>query len=146
MKLKLNMDSNCKEVEVQITTKEIDEEVNNIIRKLEKESLQVFTGITEDEAVILEPNDIVRIYTSNNKILAETKDGEYKLRYRIYECEEKLSQYRFIRISQSELINLSMVKKFDFSITGTIHVILKNGVSTFVSRRYVSTIRKVLGV
>ncbi|MEA4875177.1 LytTR family DNA-binding domain-containing protein [Anaerorhabdus sp.] len=146
MKLKLNIDSDCEEVEVQITAKEIDDEVNDIVRKLEKESLKTLVGFIEDEAVILEPIDIIRIYTSNNKILAETKDGEYKLRYRIYECEEKLNRNRFIRISQSELINLSMVKKFDFSITGTIHVVLKNGVSTFVSRRYVSTIRKVLGV
>lgn len=146
MKLELRLERNCEEVMVLITAKEMDKEVNDIINKLENSPRKALIGFMESEAVILEYDDIVRIYTSNNKIIAETKDGNYKLRQRIYECEDKLDRNQFVRISQSELINLNMVRKFDFSITGTIHVILKNDVSTFVSRRYVSTIKKVLGV
>lgn len=146
MKLELRLERNCEEVMVLITAKEMDEEVNDIINKLEKNPRKALIGFMESDAVILEYDDIVRIYTSDNKIIAETKDGNYKLRQRIYECEEMLDHNQFVRISQSELINLNMVRKFDFSITGTIHVILKNDVSTFVSRRYVSTIKKVLGV
>lgn len=146
MKLELRLERNCEEVMVLITAKVMDKEVNDIINKLENSPRKALIGFMESEAVILEYDDIVRIYTSNNKIIAETKDGNYKLRQRIYECEDKLDHNQFVRISQSELINLNMVRKFDFSITGTIHVILKNDVSTFVSRRYVSTIKKVLGV
>ncbi len=53
---------------------------------------------------------------------------------------------QFVRISNSEIVNLKKVKNFDLSITGTICVELANDTKTYVSRRYVSKIKKVLGI
>ena len=70
----------------------------------------------------------------------------YALRQRLYELEERLSARMFVRISHSELINLNRVRGFDLSLAGTICVTLTGGVSTYVSRRYVSKIKQVLGL
>ena len=72
--------------------------------------------------------------------------GEYTLRLRLYEAEERLKPLRFVRISNSEIINLKKVRSFDLSFTGTICVILADGSKTYVSRRYVSKIKEVLGI
>ena len=54
--------------------------------------------------------------------------------------------HAFVRISNSEIINLKKVKSFDLSFAGTICVTLSNGQTTYVSRRYVSKIKQVLGM
>ena len=75
-----------------------------------------------------------------------TPDGEFTLRLRLYEAEERLRQQRFVRISNSEIINLNKAKNFDLSFTGTICVTLSDGSKAYVSRRYVNRIKEVLGI
>ena len=85
-----------------------------------------------------------KIYAGNGKVFAATNNGEYILRLRLYEIEERLNPSQFVRISNSEIINLKKVKNFDLSFTGTICVELMNGTTTYVSRRYVP--KKILGM
>ena len=78
---------------------------------------------------------MIRIYLNSGKVVAVTDKGEYILRLRLYEIEKLLLTDQFIRISNSEIINLKKVNNFDLSFTGTICVKLSNGVTTYVSRR-----------
>ena len=89
---------------------------------------------------------MIRIYLNSGKVVAVTDKGEYILRLRLYEIEKLLLTDQFIRISNSEIINLKKVNNFDLSFTGTICVKLSNGVTTYVSRRYVPKLRKILGI
>ena len=72
------------------------------------------------------------------------KKGEYFLRLRLYEAEERLNRKFFVRISQSELVNLKQVKRFDLSFTGTIGLLLSDGTTSYASRRYVAKIKQLL--
>ena len=79
-------------------------------------------------------------------MFAATDKGEYTLRLRLYEMEERLNPKQFVRISNSEIINLKKVKNFDLNFAGTICVELVNGTKTYVSRRFVSRIKTILGI
>lgn len=68
------------------------------------------------------------------------------MRLRLYELEERLNPHQFVRISNSEIINLKRVNNFDLSFTGTIRVKLSNETVTYVSRRYISKLKKILGI
>ncbi len=68
------------------------------------------------------------------------------MRQRLYELEERLDGTMFVRISNSEIINLKKVRKLDLSLTGTIRVLMTDGAATYVSRRYVKKIKQVLGI
>ena len=61
---------------------------------------------------------------------------------RLYELEERLDN-RFVRISNSEIVNLKKVKSLDLSFVGTICMELSNGEVSYVSRRYVSKMKKI---
>ena len=89
---------------------------------------------------------MIRIYLNSGKVVAVTDKGEYILRLRLYEIEKLLLTDQFIRISNSEIINLKKVNNFDLSFTGTICVKLSNGITTYVSRRYVPKLKKILGI
>ena len=101
---------------------------------------------SQRSVTVLDEKDILRIYAANGKVYAVLPTGEYTLRLRLYEAEERLKPSRFVRISNSEIINLKKVRSFDLSFTGTICVILADGSKTYVSRRYVSKIKEVLGI
>ncbi len=122
------------------------EEVNTILNKLSNQTPQVILGSKDHKIKVIEPGDLIRIYASSGKVFAVTPKGEYALRLRLYEIEERLPHHQFIRISNSEIINLKKVNSFDLSFTGTICVKLTNGATTYVSRRYVSKLKKILGI
>ncbi|MBO6309701.1 MAG: LytTR family transcriptional regulator [Oribacterium sp.] len=94
--------------------------------------------------VMLPQRQIFRVYIVNRKIMIQTSERLYEVRKNLRDLEEVLDQESFIRISQSEILNIKRVKNFDFSSTGTIGVELENGEKTYVSRRRVKEIKAVL--
>lgn len=146
MQVEIKMDSSCTEPKVLILTAAITEEVNMIFARLSENTPQIITGSKDDKMEVLEQVDLIRVYANAGRVFAVTGKGEYTLRLRLYELEARLNPNQFVRISNSEIINLKKVKNFDLSFTGTICVELVNGTTTYVSRRYVSKIKKILGI
>lgn len=146
MKIEVRLDENCTETKVIIIAEKMTEEISALTARLSEGVPQTIIGFDGDELLLLEPTDIVRIYAAVGKVFAVVGNKEYLLRLRLYEAEEKLKGKNFVRISNSELINVKKAKKFDLSTVGTICVSLSNGDVTFVSRRYVTKIKKTLGI
>lgn len=146
MKIEVKLEPDAKERKVIIVTDAVDEEIRELMKRISREHPKVLACFSEDQLYLLEQSEIVRVYASAGKVFAVTQRGEYTLRLRLYELEERLDSSCFVRISNSEIVNLRKVKSFDLSYTGTIRVALCNGESAFVSRRYVSKIKNVLGI
>ena len=146
MQVEIKIDPSQPEPKVVITAASMTEEVNRIVRRLSEVIPQVISGTRDGKLEVLEPEDLIRIYAASGKVFAVTGKGEYTLRLRLYELEERLSPHQFVRISNSEIIHLKKVVNFDLSFAGTIYVKLSNGTVTYVSRRYVSKIKKILGI
>lgn len=146
MQVEIKIDPSCTEPKVIIMAASMTEDVNRIIKKLSEDVPRIISGSKDDKIEVLEPSDLIRIYAGTGKVFAVTDQGEYTLRLRLYELEERLDPHRFVRISNSEIINLKKVINFDLSFAGTIYVKLSNGTVTYVSRRYVSKIKKILGI
>lgn len=146
VQIEIKIDHSCTEPKIIVVTDKMTEEVGEIIQKLSATSPQMIAGFKADNLEVLEPSHIVRIYANSGKVFAVTEQGEYTLRMRLYELEERLDSKSFVRISNSEIINLKKVKNFDLSLAGTICVRLTNNTCAYVSRRYVSKIKQILGI
>lgn len=146
MQIEIKIDASYKEPKIVVLTDKMTDEINTLVKRLSEKTPQMIAGFLEDNLKILDQSDIIRIYAANGKILAVTNNGKYTLRLRLYELEDRLDKNCFVRISNSEIINLKKVKGFDMSFTGTICVTLSNGTVTYVSRRYVAKIKQVLGI
>lgn len=146
MQIEIKIDADCVEPRVVIITDKVTEEVSALLKKLSEGCPPPLTGYKDEALEILDGQDIYQIYAVKGKVIAVTERGEYTLRRRLYELEERLDKSCFVRISNSEIINLKKVKKFDLRLTGTICVSMTNGSVTYVSRRYVSRIKQVLGI
>lgn len=146
MQVEIKIDDSYIEPKILILTAAMTEDVNLILNKLSENTPQVISGCKNEKIEVIEQEDLIRIYAGSGKVFAVTEKGEYTLRFRLYEIEERLNPNQFVRISNSEIINLKKVNNFDLSFTGTIRVELTNGTAAYVSRRYVSKIKKILGI
>ncbi len=146
MQVEIKIDSAYEDPKVMILTAAMTDEVNRIVKRLSEEYPRMLSGIRDDKLELLKQEELIRIYTHSGKVYAVTDKGEYVVRRRLYELEGQLDNGCFVRISNSEIINLKKVEYFDLSFTGTICVKLSDYTSTYVSRRYVSKIKSVLGI
>ena len=146
MQVEIKIDDSYIEPKILILTAAMTEDVNLILNKLSENTPQVISGCKNEKIEVIEQEDLIRVYAGSGKVFAVTDKGEYTVRLRLYEIEERLNPNQFVRISNSEIINLKKVNNFDLSFTGTIRVELTNGTAAYVSRRYVSKIKKILGI
>lgn len=142
MQIEVKIDRSCTEPKVIIVTDKITDEINHLMKKLSDDSPQMLSGFKDDMLEIIDESDIISVYACSGKVFAITEKGEYTLRLKLYEIEERLDKNYFVRISNSEIINLRKVKSFDLSFTGTICVKLSNDTVTYVSRRRVGKVKK----
>ena len=89
---------------------------------------------------------VLRFYAEDKGVLCQTGTGTFTVRLRLYELEEALAGTRFVRVSNSEIVNLDRVTGLDLTLAGTIKMTLEDGTVCWVSRRYVKKIRSALGL
>lgn len=146
MKVELEIDKKYTEPEIHVCNRICDEEtvqLKQAVCEFVDGNVVAYDG---DSSVLLRYADIVRIFSANKNVYVSTEEGQYRIRERLYEMEERLDQKRYVRISNSEIINVQKLIKLDTSFTGTIKMNLRGNQETYVSRRYVSKIKKALGI
>ena len=143
MRVRIEIVEGLEEPEVLIRTEKLSEEIRRLETILMGESIN---GYRDSEVFRIRTGDIVRIYGERQRVYAQTKDGVYLLHQRLYVLENQLDGRRFLRISNSEIVNCEMIARLDISVAGTIGVELEGGIQTFASRRYVKKLREYLGL
>lgn len=141
------IDDSYTDPKVTIYTKSRTRQVENIISAVENVSendYPTLAGYNDDRIEFMSQRDIVRVFTEGRKIVIQTDAGQYYSNKTLSGIEDVLNHDRFIRISQSEIINLYKVKCFEFNSAGTIGIELENGCKTWVARSRVKAIRELI--
>lgn len=146
MKVEIIIDENCLEARLVVFTREITPEINELVKKVSEPQPSLLIGYKDDRLEILQPETVMRIYADQQKVFAQTDTDTFSLRIRLYEVEEKLNLFHFIRISNSEIVNFRKVKNLDMGFNGTICIVFQSGARSYVSRRYVAKIKTYLGL
>ncbi|MGL4760142.1 MAG: LytTR family DNA-binding domain-containing protein [Sarcina sp.] len=137
MKIRIEIDEG-EEEEIIIKCKTFSNEIKNIQQMLleninKSKSIEFFKN---DKEYYLSLENILFFETNINYIDAHTRDEVYKVRYKLYELEERLPS-EFIRISKSAIININHIHSITKNITSTSLVEFKNTEKKiYVSRNY----------
>ena len=139
MKIEFDINEKYQENKIIICTNKITEDVKKLIEKIRDEENIKLYGYKDE-------NKIESIYSEDKKVFARTESNEiFEIKKRIYELENILSE-KFVRISNSEIVNFSKVQSLDFKIIGTIVLKFYTDRYTYVSRRYVKKIKEYLNI
>jgi DNA-binding LytR/AlgR family response regulator len=146
MQVEIKIDVSCTETKVTIVANKMTDEIKELAEKISEKTPSVLVGFRDDDASVLDCEKILRFYSADQKVYAVTENGEYTVRLRLYELEQRLDLAKFVRISNSEIINFKKIEGFDLSFSGTICVRFLDGSVSYVSRRYVSKIKRIFGL
>ena len=144
VKLIFEEDDSLEDIEVTVRASERDGQVDGLIASLGSGSSTV-TVTDENGAVKTVKSDSIRLISVNDKQLnIVTEEGTYTMRRSLQSIESILDPKQFMRISRYELINLSKVEHYDFTLRGTLRIEFGNGGEAWASRRCIAAIRKRL--
>ena len=147
MKVEVQIDPRLEEPVIVLRAPSPTGEIEALAKQLREAALpQPFTVYRGREAVRVSRSMVLRFYTEDKGVYCQTAQGVFTVRQRLYELEEELAGTRFVRVSNSEIVNLDRVAALDLTLAGTIKMTLEGGTVCWVSRRYVKKIRQALGL
>lgn len=147
IKVLTNISKDFKDIEVCINAPERNEEVQRLENELLQHSNKAITQLVamqNNDIFIINVSNIIEFFSKDKNNFCRTKEGTYRIREKLYYLEDMLSKNDFIRISNSEIININHVKCFNTSIIGNILVKFKDGAETNVSKRKTKEIMNFL--
>lgn len=133
---KINKYINNDEINVIIEFSNQNDEIEKIIKYINDYKLNSNRKIILNknyELLEIEFSDIILFYSDKKNNYCKTKDGEYKIKSKLYEIEKM--DINLIRISKSCIINVNHVENFYVGETGKITVRLDDKSEKTVSRR-----------
>jgi DNA-binding LytR/AlgR family response regulator len=143
LKIEVQVDEKIEETKLVIYTKQVNDEITELVEKLSSKN-EVIKAFLGDEMYFIKEDDIESVFSENGKVYIKTVNNNYQVKKRVYELEESLPKNKFIRISNSEIVNFDKVENLNNKIIGSIRINLKSGYSTYVSRRYINKIKDFL--
>lgn len=106
MKIEVRIEEGVTEPKLVIIADRMTDELSDLVRRLSGGEVTALAGFRGEEAKLIGEEDIIRVYASEGKVFAVTDDGEYRLRLRLYELEDRLPSRSFVRISNAEIVNI----------------------------------------
>lgn len=103
MKIKLEINAKYKELEIHICHEKNAEEVAVSYQTIKDAFDTCLLAYDGTEVVPLSGHQIIRIFSEDKKVYVATDKGQYRLRERLYELEEKLDGTRFLRFPTLKL-------------------------------------------
>ena len=142
--VRFEADKTIDDVEIVIRAAEKDDQIVSLIEKLSAdESVKLASVDGNTCSCGIDEDEIVLVSADGKNVRVTATGGIYCAKQSLQSIEELLSR-KFLRVSRFELINLSMVRKYDFTIGGTLRIEFSNGMETWASRRYIPLIRQRL--
>ncbi|PAE14998.1 hypothetical protein CHH91_16235 [Virgibacillus sp. 7505] len=146
MKITIQEDDNCLEPEVQITCRQTDSRILELVKILSASSKERLCGERNGEVHLLQPDSIYYIESVDNSVFLYDKNAVYQSSLKLYQIEESHFSPDLIRISKSVIVNLSKVEKLKPALGRKLTATLTNGEKVMISRQYVPQLKHKLGI
>lgn len=140
--VRFDLKNEIKDIDVVFSASQMDDQVISLMNRVRDPLAEKITVYdSSGSAVTIPEKNIISIAIESKKLRVVADEGTYELKVPLRSIEKVLHPTVFLRISRYEIINLDKVKKFDFPISGSLQIEMKNGMKTWASRRCISEIK-----
>lgn len=139
------VDEEATDLKISVSCKQLSPEVEKILATLRMMNHQL-TARKDAEIYLLDVADVIYIESVDRKCFIYTSDDIYESDFRLYEMEQQLEEYGFVRVSKSALIHLQKIHSLKADINRKIRITMSNGEHIMASRQYANELKKRLGV
>lgn len=145
MKISIEVREDIDETQIAVSCKRLTPEIEKILatlRILDKK----LTVVKGEETYLLDVSKVMYMESVDKKTFVYTGNEVYESSLRLYELEEQLAEYGFLRASKSCIMQLKYIKSLKADIDRKIRVTMENGERLMVSRQYADSFKRKLGV
>ena len=133
------------EEELIIKCRELHPDILKLLNKIKSQSSFII-GYIDGEAFSLNPADIIYVEAVDRAVFLYDDNHVYESKKRLYELEETLTAYDFVRISKSVIVNMRKIKSVMPSQSVRMEIVMKNGEKLNCSRQYINGFKELLGL
>lgn len=138
MKIRIELVTADEDEEIIIKCKKVDEnaqKIHDYLANRQNPKLQL-VFFKEAQEYYFALDEVLFFETATDGVYAHTENDSYRIKYRLYELEEKLPK-NFIRVSKSTILNVKHIYSIQRNITSSSRVEFRNThKEVFVSRMY----------
>lgn len=145
MKVQIEESTEYTDTEIIIRCREVNDHVAKIVSLVRSYDKKI-TGTADGDTHILDIESILYIDTVDKKTFLYLENQVYETSFKLYELEERLGGSDFFRASKSAIINFNQIVSLRPDFGGRMLVQMSNGEKLNVSRQFVPTIKKKLGI
>lgn len=145
MKISIEEIPKGEQEEIIIKCHEMNEEIMALLRRL-KSSGEQLSGTLGTEIHRLKLQDIYYFETIDQKSFLYCENQVYETKLKLYEFEALAEGAQFFRASKSVVINAMKISYIKPSLSGRFEAYMDNGEKLLVSRGYVASLKKLLGL
>ena len=147
MKIEIKLEPNILEPIIVIQTPRITSEVMGWVERFEGVEVKPSSLMAkkDDKIFIIEAEQIEVIRTEGGDIKLYNADAQdYIVSKPLHEIQDWLGN-GFVRISKSSIINIDRIDHISQSFKTSMYVVMENGVTDYISRKYWADFKKFFG-
>ncbi|MCI8770491.1 MAG: LytTR family transcriptional regulator [Lachnospiraceae bacterium] len=148
MRVECKISADYKEPYAVIYLNKMTKAIAEIISMLEKEGTDSLTLVAtkEKRTYFIKPEEISLVRSEGREIVCYDKlKNKYVLDKPLYELESILDHH-FVRVSKSTIVNIRQINHVEASLNGTMELVMKNGITDYISRSYRKVFKERLGL
>lgn len=144
LRVELKISKDIKQTYAVIYSDALTDEITSAVMYLENTD-KIITGEDNGRIAVLKPSEIYMVRVENEHTVIYGKDKKFFSPKRLYQIENQLGK-EFMKISKSTVINLNHIKCVEPSFKGMMSLVMKNGLTDWISRKYLPDFKKYLGI
>lgn len=145
MQINVEIQEDVTDTAVTIKCRERDAFVERLIAALQIIDKQIM-AMHDGNITVLDLEKVLYIESVDRKCFLYTVDKIYESFHKLYELEQQLGQYFFVRINKSCIVNLKNISSIKTYLNRRLLITLSSGEQLIVSRQYADEIKVLLGV
>lgn len=145
MKVRIEKVSREQEEEVVVRCWDMDAEILEIIEYIHHSNAD-FIGYEDNKIHRVQLKDIFYFESVDNHVFIYCRNHIFEAKQKLYEIEGMLRGNIFFRTSKSMIINSRKISCVQPYLGGRFEAKLSNGERVVISRRYVTDLKKILGL
>ncbi len=143
MKVKVEQDLSCTDIEVVVRYAEKNNKIDRIVSLLQLVDMQIRCDIDNAQKMI-NVADVYYIESVEKRTFVYLEKSVYHTDFRLYQLIDKLKEYGFVRISKSCILNINFLDSIKPLLNSRMEVTLKNGEKIYINRKYLRAVKKSL--
>jgi len=144
MKIIIEQPRDGEEDTIIIRCRHASPELMQLLGRMKKQGMII--GYVNDTVYKLNPMDILYIETVERKTFLYCDGSLYESKQKLYELEENLKSWNFLRVGKSLIVNMEKIISVTPLLSRRLEAVLSNNERIIISRQYVSVLNEYLGI